>query len=178
MRRPSPAVAVSCHALVAALGGVAIASPVGGDGKVHLCYSQAALDGAPSGENPLQVVNADDECPGTYPDRLVLNQAGPQGAAGAPGKAGPAGGVKPLDPQKIQDVFDTLAGINRTADEQKQKILNERKRISKLQKAFGGSKARKLAKTQKRVTNQMNVLYNVMKRLQQTQLDIVQAIGS
>jgi hypothetical protein len=97
LRRPTPAMAVACTALVAALGGVAVASPLGGDGRIHLCFSQIAIDNpAPSEGDYVVATNAGTACPGDYPDELVFNQTGPRGAQGPQGSGGatgPAGAV-------------------------------------------------------------------------------------
>jgi hypothetical protein len=115
--------AVAVTALVAALGGVAIASPIGGDGKVHLCYSQAGVDAADG--NQVVAVNAGSPCPAEYPQSLVLNQTGPAGApgpTGAPGPQGPGGTNPKLTLKTAQDALKQLQKADKIADKSEDKL--------------------------------------------------------
>jgi hypothetical protein len=115
--------AVAITALVAGLGGVAVASPIGGDGKVHLCYSQAGVD--VNDGNQVVAVNAGSPCPPEYPQSLVLNQTGPQGPTGVPGASGPQGtpgGTKPLDKEKTKQAVKQLEKVDEVADKTKDKL--------------------------------------------------------
>jgi hypothetical protein len=110
--------AVAIVALVAALGGVAVASPIGGDGKVYLCYSQEGVDVGDG--NQVVAVNAGSACPAEYPQALLLNQTGP---TGVPGPSGPTGAPGPQGPggQKLpqpisQDLIDDLKKADKLAD--------------------------------------------------------------
>jgi hypothetical protein len=134
--------AVAITALVVALGGVAVASPIGGDGKVHLCYSQQAIDNPASTEGDLVVAtNAGTACPDDFPDELVFSQAGPEGkvgpvgAPGAPGGAGPQGapgGVKGLDKEKSKASIEDLKQADKLADKTKDKLKEIDAKLKKL----------------------------------------------
>jgi hypothetical protein len=160
MRRPSPSMAVAIAALVAALGGVAVASPIGGDGKVHLCYSQKGVDDMDG--NQVVAVNAGAPCPADYPDALVLNQTGPAGAPGAPGPQGPGGQVIKLGDKIAKDAIKGLEKADKVADKQEDKLRALEKKIaeqkssaqSKQQEALW-QKQQQLAQTMKQITKML-----------------------
>ncbi|MEA2126429.1 MAG: hypothetical protein QOI80_3211 [Solirubrobacteraceae bacterium] len=79
-------------ALVAAGGGIALATIPGGDGTISGCYAKTdglALSGAHS-KGDLRAVVAGESCR-SYEAPLAWSVRGPQGDPGATGAAGPAG---------------------------------------------------------------------------------------
>lgn len=89
--RPSPALVVAIVALVAAVGGFAVASIPSGNGTIHACYQKE--------NGQLRVIDKDanQSC---RPSEVALtfNQkgpAGPTGPAGPKGATGPAGPTGP-----------------------------------------------------------------------------------
>ena len=138
MRRPSPSMAVAVVALVAALGGVAIASPIGGDGKVYLCYSQIAIDNPAASEGDYVVAtNAGTPCSGDYPDQLAFNQAGPEGKTGPTGPTGVSGpqgadgGTKVLPKDVVKDVLDEMKKADKLADKQRDRLTDLQRQIER-----------------------------------------------
>jgi hypothetical protein len=99
-----------------AAGAAVAASPIGGDGVIHGCWTNAALNGS----HVIVLQDAGTNCPkGTT--AISWNQQGPVGPAGptgSPGPAGPAGatGQKgdqgPTGPQGPAGPSGTVAGID------------------------------------------------------------------
>lgn len=158
-RKPSPALVVAVVALVAALGGVAVASPLASDGKVQLCYSQASLDDPGNGSSAVYVVNAGHPCDGDYPDAVTVNQTGPRGLPGPPGLPGPQGqrgprgpvGVKPLPDKLTNHSLGDLAQVDKKNDATDDKLKEARRRLAALIHAKGAVDPDALAREQQRL---------------------------
>lgn len=186
LRRPSPAFVVSCIALVAALGGVAVAAPVGGDGRVHLCYDQATVDTQDG--NFLVAVNAGDACPTDFPQRLVINQTGPKGAPGPQGPTGPSGakgptgptgstGVKPLDPVLGQKLEQQLKAVDKKVDKREAELDKFKKKLLELKRDRGQVKGDELARKQRELADQMQALMEFLRILRDHQAQVMQQLG-
>ena len=83
-RKPSPALIVAVIALVAAVGGFAVAAVPDRQGRIAACYAKKG------GE--LRVLVKGNRCRRSE-KRIRWNQTGPPGAPGAVGEAGPAASV-------------------------------------------------------------------------------------
>jgi len=166
MRRPTPAMAVAITALVAALGGVAVASPIGGDGKVHLCYSQAGVD--VNDGNQVVAVNAGSPCPAEYPDALVLNQSGPQGPAGTPGTPGPqgpGGEVVKLQLKTAQEALKQLEKADKIADRNEDKLRALEKQIEARKEDAATREQQALWLKQQQLTEMIQQLVNAIMQM-------------
>jgi hypothetical protein len=120
--------AVAIAAFVVALGGVAVASPIGGDGKVYLCFDQEGMDTLESGA--VRAVKAGSPCPDGFTS-FVLDQTGPAGAPGPVGAPGPAGMPGPqgaggkdpkLDAKTAQDALKQLEKADKIAEKNDDKL--------------------------------------------------------
>jgi hypothetical protein len=82
LRKPSPVLVVSLIALVAAVGGLAIAAVPDSRGRIAACYAKTS--------GKLRLLVKGSKC--ARGERMVRwNQRGPAGAAGAPGQPGTPG---------------------------------------------------------------------------------------
>jgi hypothetical protein len=168
IRKPSPAVLVAVVALVAALGGVAIANPLASDGKVRFCYRQASLDDPGSGSSAVYVVNAGHPCDGDYPDSLVMNQTGPRGLPGPLGPLGPRGpqglpGVKPLPGRLTAQSLGDLKQVDKKNDKTDDKLKEAERRLQELMRRKGEVDPDRLAREQQRL---LQMLLQVQQQVQ------------
>jgi hypothetical protein len=82
LRKPSPVLVVSLIALVAAVGGLAIAAVPDSRGRIAACYAKTS--------GKLRLLVKGSKC--ARGERMIRwNQRGPAGAAGAPGQPGAPG---------------------------------------------------------------------------------------
>jgi hypothetical protein len=177
MRKPTPAMAVAITALVAALGGVAVASPIGSDGKVHLCYSQDEVDRHDGGF--VVARNADEPCDETFPNRLVLNQTGPQGPVGAPGPQGPqgvAGGHKELDEAVSKDVLKDLKQLDQDAEKKQKELLEVARKLKELEERRGQVPPDKLAAVQRQLAEMMRRITAMMEEIARSNQKVVRGL--
>ncbi len=173
MPRPKPSMVVAITALVVALGGVAVASPIGGDGRVYLCFSQAGVD--VNDGNDVVAVNAGSPCPAEYPQSIVLNQAGPQGKTGptgptgAPGPQGPVA-EKPLPKPISKDLIDDLKNADKLADRNRDKLD---KLKDKLKEDAGRRQQQLLAEQQRAMIEAVIKITNAVTQIAETNRRIV-----
>jgi hypothetical protein len=173
--------AVAIAALVVALGGVAVASPIGGDGKVYLCFDQEGMDTHQSGA--VRAVKAGTACPDGFTS-FVLNQTGPAGApgpagpAGAPGPQGPGGAIKPLPKPVSKDAIDDLKQAGKLADKQKDKLKDVADKLRELEKRRGGKDkaALEAIAQQRRMAEALRQLNEMMRQIAGANRKVVDTI--
>jgi hypothetical protein len=177
MRRPSPSMAVAVTALVAALGGVAVASPIGGDGKVHLCYSQEGVD--VNDGNQVVAVNAGSPCPSEYPQSLVLNRTGPAGVpgpTGIPGPQGPVGAPKPLPKPVSKEAIDELKKSDKLADKNRDKLRDLADKLKQMNGKNVDAETLRLMQQQRRMAEIMRQIADAMSQMAAANRKVIQNI--
>jgi hypothetical protein len=184
LRRPSPALIVSCLALVAAMGGVAIADPLDSAGRVHLCFNQTWVD-AQDG-NEVVAVNDEDACPADYPQRLVINQTGPKGAPGPKGATGPqgpkgaigaAGGTELLDALLAKKLEQDLAKLDSKLEKRDDLLDTYRVKLAKLERARGQIEADVLARQQRELARQVQAVMEFLSQLARSQSAVARELS-
>jgi hypothetical protein len=177
--------AVAVTALVVALGGVAVAAPIGGDGKVHLCYSQQAIDNPASSEGDLVVAtNAGTACPDDFPDELVFSQAGPEGkvgpvgAPGTPGTPGPQGvpGGEKLPKPISKDLIDDLKKADKLAEKNREKLSEIDDKIARMKREAERVRMEALLRQQQHVIESVKEIASAVSRMAEANRRVVQGL--
>jgi hypothetical protein len=168
---------VAITALVVALGGVAVASPVGGDGKVYLCFDQEGMDTLQSGA--VRAVKAGTPCPDGFTS-FVLNQTGPEGKAGpvgAPGTPGPQGpGGEKLPKPISKDLIDELKQADKLADKNRGRLSELEEQIARMKRDAEQLKMEAMLRQQQRLVESIKQIASAVSQVAGTNRKVIQGI--
>ncbi|MEA2444711.1 MAG: hypothetical protein QOJ12_2003 [Thermoleophilales bacterium] len=172
--RPSPALVVAFIALFAAIGGIAIASPLGSDGRVHFCFNQLNVnDTASASGDEVVATNAGTACPSDKPDELVFNQSGPQGPQGTQGTAG---GFKALDPVAVGQALGGIGKVDKQTDRYQQKLRDATADLRALEQRKGQVDPDALAAAQRRLIAVLLQVNKTMAMLNDNNRNVLDAL--
>lgn len=173
--RPSPALVVAFIALFVAIGGIAIASPIGSDGRVHLCFNQFNVNDAASATgDEVVATNAGTACPSDKPDELVFNQSGPQGPQGTQGTAG---GFKAIDPVAVGQALGGIAKIDTQTDRYQQKLKDATADLRALESRKGEVDPDALAAAQRRLIATLLQINKTLAKLNENNKGVINALA-
>lgn len=188
LRKPSPALVVAIVALVASLGGVAIAAPTASDGTIRLCYSEAGL--AADGTSAVELASPSHACANDteLPDTLVINQtgprgqtgmAGPRGPQGLPGPAGPAGpATGGLNHHLTKQTLGKLGQVGKGANATEDKLSHARNQLLELIRQHGQIPPDVLARQQAHLEQVLAQLTRQMEQLNDVNRKVISKLGS